>query len=383
MVDSGTGKDLIIAGDGDNYINGGGGNDTINVGDGDNSVYGGSGNDTIIVGDGKNTVYGGSGDDYIEVGDNLYSSIDAGSGNDTIVLSGAIETLDGGEGNDLVSFENSSTGLDIYLNNLYNVETVVGTYYDDTIVGTSSDKYFDGLAVNDSLLGGAGNDTIFGNAGNDTIRGENGNDYLYGGTGNDAIYGDNGNDILFGGEGNDVLYGGAGNDDLYGGVGNDMMYGGDADDFYFLENNFGFDQVFEYANQGTDDRVIFQYLTISDVIYGRSGNDLMFGNSDQSNVVAIVDWFENFGIDSFWFTTGTANQYNYVTAAQIAELFGVEIPADVAASSDLAMAFSNELNVSQAAMATAYEMVGGASLADLAIEVTGLDQMPVDMLAAC
>ena len=360
----GAGNDTLVAlnnqnhelyGD-DTMVNSGTGNDLIVAGDGDNLVYGGGGDDRIFLGDGQNTVYGGSGNDYIEVGDNYLSQIDAGSGNDTIVLAGDIESLDGGEGNDFVSFENSTKGLDIYLDNLFNVEAVGGTFYDDTMIGTSHNDYFDGLYGNDLLRGGLGNDTIFGNAGND---------------------------IIYGDTGNDVLYGGVGDDDLYGGVGNDNMYGGIGSDFYFLEKDFGFDQVFEYANQGTDDRIIFQYLTMSDVIYGRSGNDLMFGNSDQSNVVAIVDWFENFGIDSFWFTTGTANQYNYVTAAQIAELFGVEIPVDTAASSEFAMASSNDLSASQEAITSTYELLDGTTLTDLAIEVTGLDQAPIDMVPAC
>lgn len=346
----GEGNDILIAlndqnhklyGD-DSVISSGTGNDTIIAGDGNNTIVGGGGDDLIVVGNGENNINAGSGDDYIIAEGNFSTTIDAGSGNDTIILSGEIGTLYGGDGIDLVTFENSSTGLTIYLNSLYEVELVGGTNLGDTMMGTSVSDYMDGLGGNDLLRGGAGNDTIYGNIGNDSLFGE------------------------------------AGDDDLHGGQGNDLLYGGIGDDFYYFEGNFGVDQVYEYANEGSDDRVIFKDLKMSDIVYGRSGNDLMFGNADQSQIVAIRDWFVNFGIDSVWFTTGTQNQYNYVTAETLAELFGVEIPT---ASDSSALILDDAVAANE--MSASSGLMSGDTLVNVAIEVAGVDLAHEDVPISC
>lgn len=173
---------------------------------------------------------------------------------------------------------------------------------------------------------------------------------------NSQIHGNNGNDTLYGGAGNDRLLGGAGNDDLYGGTGND---------FYFFAGAFGSDYVFENAGEGTDDRLLFDDLTFNNMLYGRNGNDLMIADASATNIATLKDWFVNFDVDSFWFTTGTANQYDYVTAEGMAAAFGVTIPTGNAAA--------NTLSAIADASSADTMMNAGDNLAQLAVTVIGVD----------
>lgn len=346
----GSGSDVILApGDGNNLVYGDDtsetstdGNDLVIVGNGENTVYGGGGNDTVYAGSGINKIYGESGDDYIYA-EGSQSILDGGNGNDIIIatghnnnisggagddaiyITGLDNTINGGDGFDLVSFAQMSSGgvtlSTSFWNKVTNVEGVVGSAFADQITGTAKDDY------------------------------------------------------MAGGGGNDELHGGAGNDSLLGDAGNDMLYGGAGNDFYFLNGQFGNDQVFENAGEGTDDRIVFNNLTINDVVYGRLGNDLMFGDASQTNTVAVKDWFLNFGVDSFWFTTGTANQYNYVTAEAVAAAFGVTIPGT--AANDASLLADN------AALDSTGDFVSGDSLAPVAVQVAGVDMTPEGMPALC
>lgn len=305
------GHDVLIApGDGNNLLYG----DTVSSKDGAT----GDGNDLLIVGNGDNTIYGGGGDDTIYAGTGL-NRISGGNGNDVIYISSQnFESIDGGAGTDILSFAISESGVAIesgssFWGNISGIEVVVGSLYDDTIVGTSA------------------------------------GDHLEGNAGNDVLNGDGGNDSLFGGSGNDTLYGGTGND------------------FYFFSGSFGVNEIYEYAGEGTDDRVVFSDLTLNDVLYGRNGNDLVFSDANGVNGMYIKDWFVNFGVDSFWFTTGTSGQFNYVTAEIMANAFGVTIPTDEAAVSLTADADA------LVADATMSDMSGEIDLASLAVTVNGVD----------
>ena len=326
------GNDMIIVGNGDNSLYGGGGDDSIMAGDGNNYIKGGSGNDIIIAGRGNDTIYGDAGNDQIQVFGGI-NKIYGGDGDDTIYVNSVNNRVDGGDGFDVVSLAAMDAGVTLsssFWSTHTNVEGVIGTAFNDQITGTA------------------------------------GNDYIWGGAGNDQLHGGAGNDVLQGGEGADDLYGDAGNDALYGGVG---------DDYYFFEGQFGLDSVYENAGEGTDDRVVFNDLTINNVVYGRMGNDLMFGDASQTNMVAIKDWFLNFGVDSFWFTTGTADQYNYITAQAVADAFGVTIPTGAAAS-DASLGADN-------ATFDAPNYVSGETLAPESVELSGVDMTPEAMHALC
>ncbi|NVJ93346.1 MAG: cadherin-like domain-containing protein [Methylocystaceae bacterium] len=169
----------------------GDGNDFILGNDQDNEIRGARGDDFIEAGIGDDTLLGGAGDDFL----------DGGTGSDVI---------DGGSDNDVVSYEHSSSAVNVGLDDglaesggdaegdvVTNVETVIGSEFNDVVTGNAS---------NNDLFGGGGDDTLFGGDGNDTLIGQSGNDTLYGGDGDDILYGSEGGDALHGGAGHDISY---------------------------------------------------------------------------------------------------------------------------------------------------------------------------------
>ncbi len=88
------GDDRIIAGGGNDYVEGGAGNDTIYGGagrdmlhgnGGDDRIYGGAGHDTIHGNDGNDLMYGESGDDLF-VNVDRYDRVYGGSGRDSMTV---------------------------------------------------------------------------------------------------------------------------------------------------------------------------------------------------------------------------------------------------------------------------------------------------------
>ncbi|MCI2431520.1 hypothetical protein LM602_03045 [Candidatus Acetothermia bacterium] len=96
-----TGHDWIMAGDGDDVIDGESGNDQIFAGDGDDLVEGRAGNDRIEGGDGDDTLQGGPGNDRI-MGGSGDDTIDGGLGNDILIGGDGEDVINGGEGNDWI-----------------------------------------------------------------------------------------------------------------------------------------------------------------------------------------------------------------------------------------------------------------------------------------
>ena len=167
-VVGGSGHDHLIGTENDDVLIGGGGNDTLE---------GNEGNDTLDGGVGSDTLKGGAGND-IFIGDDLASR----------------DYFYGDQGFDTVSYENAASGVSVYLANnqnayygvvhpgaakpvasnsdIYqNIESVVGSSYNDFIKGTERAE---------TLSGGAGSDTLQGAAGNDV--------YLFGrGDGQDSV----------------------------------------------------------------------------------------------------------------------------------------------------------------------------------------------------
>ncbi|QLQ19372.1 MAG: hypothetical protein HZT43_13050 [Exiguobacterium profundum] len=145
--------------------------------------------------------------------------------NDWLTGGGGADWLDGSAGFDGISYADSSAGITLALDGLwdgqlfryfgmgtggdaqgdrvYGVEKVQGSMFDDVITGAFEAS---------ELIGMDGNDKLIGRNGDDTIRGGVGNDTMFGSFGNDVIKGDDGADRLTGNEGNDALTGGAGAD---------------------------------------------------------------------------------------------------------------------------------------------------------------------------
>jgi Ca2+-binding RTX toxin-like protein len=157
---------VLLAGAGDNTLNGGAGNDVLVAGAGNDSLHGGDGNDLLI----------------------------AGPGNDL---------LDGGQGIDTVSFAKAAAGVVVDLGNvgaqntggagvdtLTSIENLIGSDYNDTLIGNGGDNVLNGGAGNDVLKGGGGNDTLIGGPGDDTLTGGSGNDtfvWQKGDSGHDTV----------------------------------------------------------------------------------------------------------------------------------------------------------------------------------------------------
>lgn len=158
----GSGNDIAIGDNNDNWIYGGDGNDNITGLDGDDTFYGGAGNDIFDGGDGTDTVD--------------YSSI-------TVAIDARLSTSTG---------SSAQTGTDTYSN----IENIIGGSGDDTIHGNG------------------GSNILYGGSGNDRLESHTGNDIIYGGDGDDYIDACGNSDILYGGAGADILIGG-GSDDIF------------------------------------------------------------------------------------------------------------------------------------------------------------------------
>ncbi|MGN9811670.1 calcium-binding protein [Micromonospora sp. BQ11] len=141
----GSGNDRLVAGAGNDTLDGeegvdtllgGGGNDTVNGGTGGDSAFGGAGNDSVGGQEGADSLQGGDGNDVVE----------GGGGADQLAGDGGDDLLDGGAGRDRVT---GGVGRD----------TLLGGGGDDVLDG------FDGLGGNDRLFGGTGTDTCFADPG--------------------------------------------------------------------------------------------------------------------------------------------------------------------------------------------------------------------------
>ena len=212
-------------------------------------------------------------------------------GDDTFESDGSFP-IDGGEGTDTVDFSGltEAVNVDLDLNTptpgpdsqdgaildapvpaggapiqeLDNIENVIGTDFNDVIFGNNEvnvlqggagDDAFHSFGGADTIDGGEGTDTaIFtaapvdivvdlddagnatatggetlisienltgSNAGNDTLSGNASDNVINGNAGNDTLFGEAGNDTLNGGDGDDILAGGGGTDVIDGGAGID------------------------------------------------------------------------------------------------------------------------------------------------------------------
>jgi Ca2+-binding RTX toxin-like protein len=176
---------------------------------------------------------------------------------------GGSDTIDGGQGYDLVSYQTSTTGVTVTLNDtldgagtdgfggtdvLRNIEGVRGSANNDVLTGSNT-------AAFESFEGREGNDTINGQGGTDRT------DYArskaavvvnlatgiatdgYGGTdtlsGIENVRGSTFNDTITGDANANRLEGGVGNDTLTGGTGNDV--------FAFAPSGMGVDTITDFA----------------------------------------------------------------------------------------------------------------------------------------
>ena len=105
------GDDVLIGGNGNNWIQGGQGDDHIVGGDRNDNLRGRAGDDTIEAGRRHDRVFGGSGDDFI-VGAAGRDFIQGNEGNDDIFGGNSDDRINGGDGTNTIQFDNSD-GRDI------------------------------------------------------------------------------------------------------------------------------------------------------------------------------------------------------------------------------------------------------------------------------
>ena len=324
------GKDVFYGNNLSNYLMGADGNDTLHGRGGDDILSGGTGDDELYGGAGKDTLIGGAGNDKLEGGNgeadtyifaaghgqdivNDYGSNQAHT--DTLRFEGAVlaDAVFTRSDNDLVikafgaedavavsNYFSSNSGYRYY-QFAFDDKTITaadmslitvegdGSDKNDRLYGWDSIDILHGGLGNDYMSGENGNDKLYGDEGNDSLYGGNGDDHLDGGEGNDRLEGGNGNDMLLGGSGDDKLYGGSGNDTLIGGTGNDYLEGGsNGADTYIFAAGHGKDIVSDYGSKVEHiDTLIFEEALSPDVLFEKSGNDLIvkaFGNEEQVSV---------------------------------------------------------------------------------------------------
>ena len=234
----------------------------------DNILEGTTGRDLIEGGSGNDTLIGGSGDDIYLFG--------RGDGNDVI-----IET-DTAQGGDVLRFAEDIAFADVQVSPDRKdlVFTLKDTGDSVTLQKWKSGKnaypitveFGDGTVLTSDDLNVKFNS---GGSGNDTVRGSRVNDYLYGLGGNDRIIAKDGDDVLDGGAGNDILVGGAGND------------------IYQFTSGWGNDTIIEDdATPGNTDTVAFgSGLLTLDLMFNRSGDDLLVSQIGTTDTIAIQNWY--------------------------------------------------------------------------------------------
>ncbi|NTV50673.1 MAG: hypothetical protein HGB32_03230 [Geobacteraceae bacterium] len=350
IIAGGEGNDLL-------YANASGATLIAGVGD---QLLGGNGTDTVsfkysgavTVTINGTAVHDGVTDTMTGI-ENLVGSTNAdfiyGDGNDNVIDGGGgNDYIDGGAGNDTVTFTSASGAVTVDLNNhsaigygtnqLYNMEHIIGSGYDDTLTGNSSNNIIEGGAGNDWMDGGtatdtasystagsgvtvslaihtaqntvgAGTDTLYYNALSshsfENLTGSAYNDALTGDTAANTLDGGAGDDLLNGGFGADILIGGTGSDTVsyagstavtvnltssaYRGVNQGLVYSGfggagDAtgDTYSGIENVTGSDS--NDALMGTTGNNIMTGGLGNDLIYGESGNDVIYANQGRDTV---------------------------------------------------------------------------------------------------
>ena len=300
-------------------------NNLIKTSHGDATVYGGEGNDTVIAYEGNDTISGANGDDTLDggAGDDTISGDD---GNDTLMGKEGINTLDGGDGidtsdysyvtdNDGVEVNLSSTDFEFrddlgnvtktvvastavsagVVDNLTNIEQIVGSSKDDIMIGDELANIFEGEDGLDTIYAGDGNDTLDGGARDDTLFGEAGDDTLLGGAHNDTLDGGTGNDTLLGETGDDRLMWDTGDDSIDGGDGSDTM---DFDNYVGpLTADIYRGEITVSNSSDQDDIINMEILRASknddtltggsdsNTIYGNDGDDIIDGN-DGNDILA-------------------------------------------------------------------------------------------------
>ena len=145
---------------------------------------------TIVGTEGDDLVCAGDGNDRIDAGDGFFDGIDGGAGDDWIDGGDAALTIaiykdsPGPVVVDLSARTASGDGTDT----LANVNSVVGSDFDDVLTGDGHMNLVAGEDGNDTIRSGGGSDMVSGDAGDDVVDGGAGRDV--------AVYYDSPNGVV-------------------------------------------------------------------------------------------------------------------------------------------------------------------------------------------
>ena len=298
LLSGDAGADTIIGAGGDDVIFGGAGNDSLAGGAGDDVIYGEGGADTML---------GGAGNDQFVVTDALDVVIEApGEGSADTVYVGVNGYVNGAN-IEIIRLYNLALGV---FGGSSDEQIVANPGAGSILFGQGGDDVLWGSGFDDNLSGGSGSDTLRGGAGNDTMNGGDGVDifvvqqlgdvlvetatggydtayvtvngyimpesggafaayvevaYLAGtatvlngsNSGENLVANPTAGSVLAGFGGNDILWGSDFGDSFTGGTQDDVIYSyGGADAIRFVESNWGWDQVSDFA-PGAGDRLVF------------------------------------------------------------------------------------------------------------------------------
>ena len=291
--------------------------------------------------------------------------------NDNFVGGAGADVFDGREGIDTVWYANNATAVNINLQTgvsqggdaegdvFINIESLIGTNFNDTLIGNAAANGLEGGLGNDVIYGGDGNDVIYGSlytplgpfAVNVAAGGPQA-DLLYGGNGDDVIvaatddrgtqaFGEAGNDTITvgygvadGGEGNDLLTGIGAGYSLFGGAGADKLvlvggpgsaFGGEDNDTYIVNTT----KLVTIQDTGTSsgDKLILTNISTQQLLLDRVGNDLflhqysVFEGQTPEDGVRLKDWFAGFN-NIEYIQTSDGNFINLPTGNDGFAMFG-------------------------------------------------------------
>jgi Ca2+-binding RTX toxin-like protein len=344
-----TGNDLanlLVAGDGDNRIDGRAGQDTVSYVTSRAGVTidlalnaaqttGGSGTDTLLA------IEHAIGSDFADVirGTSAANRLDGGAGSDTLDGRAGADTLVGGAGDDSYTIDDAgdvvsdSGGIDTVTTWL--ATTTLGATIENARIASTGSASLTGNSLGNLLAAGAGSNRIDGGAGEDTLSyagatagvrvslglataqatGGSGSDtllsieHLVGSAFADALAGSAASNRIEGGTGNDTLDGAAGADTLVGGSGNDLYRVDSANDV--VTDSSGTDTVevraswrlFEFRNGHWFDNGIENVRILATGTCGLLGNgrDNIIDAGTGDNL--IDGWF---GSDTVRYASSTA-----------------------------------------------------------------------------
>ncbi len=293
----------IIAGNGDNSLQGGLGKNVIMVGGGNNVIDALGTDNTVVVGGGINRIGVGG----------VSSSVSIGGGQSYVSDFSQNGFISGGAGNLVVDFGPGShtiiggTGAARSTWDVGNIPDT-GIPFANIIRGNANFYADIQTPVSNLIIGGPNGNVIQGGVGDHTIFGGESADQLIGGTshyvfgGLSVIYAGAGDDLVEGGIGGEaILHGDAGNDTMRGGFSRSTLYGGDGNDT--LRASVGYDSVL-YGEAGDDLLTVGVTSPGNVTLDGGAGDDRLMGMS--SSLVQTIIFGRGYDHDVFEGITSTA-----------------------------------------------------------------------------